>query len=351
MPVIFEQMSPDEYATRITDMPGPPPFLESTWNFPKSEIVDFVSTGDAAHDRFESTKDGDAVIKTFNNFKINAGHIVTVSNRCKGLYLNILGNLVIDGTLSMTARGANAEGRYVIIDKIRKQIYYCTEQDQDFDYSKFQVIPKIGAEGVGFTTTGVSITLTPPPVTNGACGVGGNGYNAKGGNSTSFSGGAGATASINGTVNPNGGANGGAGANGHKGDMKAPPVWGGGGAGNPGGLCSIAERCGVSGTGGLMILFVEGDIIFGVDGAIQSHGSNGGDGDPGVYAQYSVAVPGSGSGGGAIHLFYRKSMNAPSKVTATGGAAGLFHPSPWAPNLTQLAVSNGGTGTVNIVKL
>jgi hypothetical protein len=77
---------------------------ESIFSF-TSNLGDFSSTGDIAHDQFTSTLDGNPVVKTYNNFTVNTGHMVTPTLRCKGLYLNILGDLTVNGMLSMTATG------------------------------------------------------------------------------------------------------------------------------------------------------------------------------------------------------------------------------------------------------
>jgi hypothetical protein len=53
-----------------------------------------------------STTDGDVIVKQYTDLTINAGHTLTVSNRCKGLLVYVNGNCTINGTLSMTARGA-----------------------------------------------------------------------------------------------------------------------------------------------------------------------------------------------------------------------------------------------------
>jgi hypothetical protein len=296
-----------------------------------SNLGDFSSTGDIAHDQFSSVLDGNPVVRTYNNFTINAGHTVTPTNRCKGMYLNILGDLTVNGTLSMTARGANAEGQYIIIDKLSKFIYFSNNQPSDIvltqNPNQFCIINKIGGAAV------LVINGLANPGINGACGSGGCGFvefSSKpmglGGAGTSFSGGAGGGAKIGraNLTSQNGSSIGGAGGNGitDSGSYSA-----GGGAGNPGGT-SNAGATGSSGTGGLMILFVQGNIIFGANGSIQSNGSKGGN-------SYGS---GGGSGGGAIHLFHRGTINTPSKITATGGPAGTGTGNGTA----------GGKGTVNL---
>jgi hypothetical protein len=64
-----------------------------------------------------STQDGDPVIFFVDgDYTIPANTTVTPTNRCKGLYMFINGTLTNNGTISMTARGAHAEGRFVSID-------------------------------------------------------------------------------------------------------------------------------------------------------------------------------------------------------------------------------------------
>jgi hypothetical protein len=65
----------------------------------------------------KSTTDGDAVIFFVDDdYTVSTGTTITTTNRCKGLYMFINGTLTNNGTISMTARGANAEGRFVTID-------------------------------------------------------------------------------------------------------------------------------------------------------------------------------------------------------------------------------------------
>ena len=320
---------------------------ERMFTFPKESLGDFVSTGDISHDYFTSETDGDPVVLTYNNFIVNEGHLVIPTNRCKGLYLNILGDLTISGTLSMTARGASAEGRYVGIHKGSRMIYYATE-DIYKDVSGFEVIAATGGLGLAGPRNSPGI--------DGACGSGGgNGSGtsgARGGNGTSFSGGAGAGGGCSYAVGSSsyvrnhgldGSDNGGAGGAGWRYGGVNPAYGGGGGAGNPGGTCYQASRNGKDGTGGLMILFVSGNIVITDTGSIQSHGSDGGTGEVGAYDRRYSSYAGSGSGGGAIHLFHKGSITGSELVTATGGSV----TEGWLASNH----SNGGTGTINIVQI
>jgi hypothetical protein len=306
---------------------------------------DFVSTGSAAHDQFTSILDGDPVVKTFDNFTVNAGHTVTTTNRCKGLYLHIRGNLTVNGTLSMTARGAKAAGRNVVIDKSSGLIYYYVDTPQDKWYTqlpeRYTTIGKIGGALSGARAKG-------NPGIYGACAGGGAGYteyqdSGLGGAGTSFSGGAGGGARMGrGTgYGENGSSQGGAGG-------KAVSLQGytaGGGAGNPGGLGSNGTTvvtsyggAGAAGTGGLLILFVHGTITIGTNGEISSHGSQGGYGYGG----------GGGSGAGAIHVFHKSTITNTTKIKALGGAGGVHRAEQGWSGADGLS---GGNGTVNIVSL
>lgn len=316
-----------------------------------------------SHDQFESILDGPPILRTYNNFTVNAGHTVTPTQRCKGLYLNILGDLVINGNLSMSSRGASAVGQFVAVDKETKKIYYFNAVPTDPEYtnhlSRFILINKAG---------GIAVTATentrPAPANNNACGVGGGAGGAsrlttytsvKGGSGTSFSGGPGAGGGtdyhIDGVsweyfqAGEAGAINGGKGGAGRNGRNVLPSKGGGGGAGNPGGACQETERNGKSGTGGLMILFVHGDIIIGAQGSIQAHGAKGGDGKY-VSGRYT-AWAGAGSGGGAIHIVHRGTITGSDKVTAIGGAGGTNSSSPTYKKIAQ----PGGNGTVNIIKV
>lgn len=329
-----------------------PEGFESKFVFPAidPQNADFSSTGVSTHDQFASTLDGDPVLRTFNNFTINEGHLVTTTNRCKGLYLKIRGNLVVNGTLSMTARGAKTAGKYVAISHLTNNIYYF--ENDPGTLPQYTVISKIG--GIGLSAGDILTRLSSPgsPGIHGACASGGNSY-FKGGDGTSFSGGAGAgglAANNSGSGNytdPSGATpgaeNGGAGGNGARTSVNA---CGGGGAGNPGGF-GQRNNSGTDGTGGLLILFVDGDITFGPSGYIQSHGSKGGSGHPTLGGFYPYSSPGAGSGAGAIHLFHRQNISDPSKVVAIGGEDGGINYGA----LKGEGTCPGGNGTVNIIKL
>ena len=74
--------------------------------FPKSEGKFLTLTNSFS---FSSEVDGGPVVRTFDDFTVGAGTVVTTSNRCRGLYLNILGDCKIDRhTLHVTTRPQTA---------------------------------------------------------------------------------------------------------------------------------------------------------------------------------------------------------------------------------------------------
>jgi hypothetical protein len=335
MPLCLSGADPTFYKTKAlnTDLIQN---YQIKYAFPQTS-PNFISDGTPLNDSFSSVLDGAPVVRTYNDFVVNAGHTVTTSNRCKGLYLNILGNLVVNGKLSMTARGASCPGQHVIIDKDYRLIYYTSALESGFDYSQFTLINKDGGLGAA------PYIANPNPIidSRGACGAGGGtggkeGTTAflttRGGNGTSFSGGAGAGGGCLWHVDGSsiitygcgsvGSDNGGAGGAGAYSGYATPSVGGGGGAGNPGGICKQTSRNGSSGAGGLMIIFVHGNIIIGPYGSIEANGSKGGAGLVGVPGVSHPSYPGGGSGGGAIYLFNRGSINDQSRITVTGGEYG-----------------------------
>ena len=356
-------------AGRILHQKFIPLTAESMFQFNLNPTQDFMTNGVVANDEFVSTVDGPPVVKSFRNMTIQAGHTVRPTNRCKGMYLYIAGDLIIDGELTMTARGAKGPGKYVGIDP-RLGVFINSEDI--FTAKGFAVIHPTGGAGAptrtissGNQTTYVADGYAGSPGINGACGGGGGGgcahrqagYSTGGAGSagTSFSGGAGgggAASAARTLFADSGQPNGGSGGNGRCDtiDMYARPRAAGGGAGNPGGighrLCppaghpkyfDYAAYSGENGTGGLLILVVHGDIIFGPAGKITSNGSGGGKGHN---------ASGGGSGGGAIHIFHKGIITDPTKIQAQGGAGATSAvTTPYARGGT------GGAGSIVITKI
>ncbi len=275
-----------------------------------------------------STTDGDAVVKQYQSLTVNSGHTLTVSNRCKGLHIYVHGDLVLNGTISMTARGASASNanqtvsqkqtlnsifslnEYQILQSIYPRLY---NQDIIISYSSAN-----GGASRSITSSGNNGDSGVNGSSLFQCGGGGSGgvysysYTAtsgRGGNSTFFSGGAGSggvETGLSSQTSSQGSDTGGAGSDGKNSYSGGS---GGGGSGNPGGSGVNGGGSGSSGTGGQLIIMVGGQISG--NGIIESKGSNGGGGVCG----------GGGSGGGCIVVLF-KSQNFSGSIVSTGGSGG-----------------------------
>lgn len=244
------------------------------------------------------------------------------SVRKKGLVIYVDGDLTINAgaTISMTARGAIASGQ---------NLYLLSGQS----------IPATGANGgvgVANGTSHINNTgygnskfnpLQGSDGTNGQTGGGAaggssnfNGYTCKGGNAaagTSYSGGSGGGGC---TARQGSGTGGNAAANGGIGGC-AWTTWdwtGWGGVGNgPGQLCSGANATyfgnNNSGTGGLLIVYVKGNLI--LNGSIQANGVN-------SLAATSDFTNGGASGGGSVNVYHTGTKTGSGTITANGGTGG-----------------------------
>jgi hypothetical protein len=263
-----------------------------------------------------STTDGDAVVKQYQSLTVNSGHTLTVSNRCKGLHIYVQGDLVLNGTISMTARGASASNANQLVTS--KSIW-----NGIFSFKEFEIIRSIfpyfeditissssanGGNGVyapnnnyinGNNGSNGSSLFQCGGGGSGACGAhtgyGATATSGRGGNSTFFSGGAGSggvCAFTSSLTSSQGSDTGGAGSNGNN---NHPGMTASSGVGNPTG-----------GTGGQLIIMVGGKISG--SGAIESKGSN----------CTSAYYGGGGSGGGCILLLTKSSFFSGS-ILSTGG--------------------------------
>ncbi|MDD2756925.1 MAG: hypothetical protein PHS80_15535, partial [Methanothrix sp.] len=217
---------------------------------------------------------------------IDAGVTLTPAARKRGMFMYVDGALTVNGTISMTARGAaNVAGDRILI---------MTDGGTSYE------IPAVGNSGGNGQT--------------GAGGYGGGGSPA-GAAGTSYSGGSGSATNSAAVVN------GGAGGLGDGGYY-------GGGAGNPSG--SGAGE----GTGGLLIIYAK-TVVVSSTGKINSNGSNGGNG---------TVKHGGGSGGGSLNIFYQNALTNAGLITANGGAGGYGGSSGYWDG------GPGGAGTVRSVQ-
>lgn len=299
-------------------------------------------------------EDGEMVKEYHKGLIIDEGVIFTPENRCKGMMLLVYGDLVVNGTISMTARGANAPGDDLALDYENGDVLLNPQDLSQYPYT----ISKVGGTGAPRVTGYYSYVSgkTGSISTTYGCGGGGGGAGAAwtagagtanggaGGAGTSYSGGAGgggASCAYTTRTAGNGAINGGAGGNGIAYDSGGFGRGGGGGAGNPGGLyhrhntplvsCSNGE----TGTGGLLIIMVKGNIIIGPNGIIESNGSAGGYALNGTNRR---GAGGGGSGGGSINVLYNGSFTNNGTIQANGGMGGDG----------TVNGGNGGAGTVRV---
>jgi len=294
---------------------------------------------------FASIQDGDVVVKQFSNLTINAGHTVTTATRCRGLVIYVDGDCTINGTLSMTARGANAN------PTLANSIPATGIRLARFKYGSNETLAasdlggtgaggvgaawraaeagQLGVEGNGrifviareggaagsanhsfdwWNSVPGGAGGTNPNGTGGGGGGGAaGGWSGSGSAGTCYSGGSGGGAvRTNGYATAAGNAAAYGGAGGY-GNWTSPHDQGGGGAGNPGGS---GIQPGQSGTGGLLILMVKGNLTIGATGQVVSRGSNGG----------SAYQSGGGSGGGRILLLHAGNYSAAVAPSAAGGS-------------------------------
>jgi len=345
--------------------------------------------------------DGDMVVKQYESLTVNSGVTLTVDQPCRGLLIYVQGDCTINGSISMTARGANANPTIAgasdsnPVDSNGLRFPFRTELGNTSltasssllngcgEYARsviaehpsilnngdVLVIPRIGANGAAAVGcgTGYAVNSASNGV-NGQTGGGGGGGRAtggmysgveRGGVGSCFSGGAGsggsAHAGSSACASPGeqGGDYGGAGGrgSGYTGTGTGNGHTAGGGAGNPGGggsgVNSAANGYGVGnatpngnagGNGtGGLIILIVGGTL-----TIGSGGSITANGSAGgAKSRSEDGSGGGGSGGGSINLVYRSSYVNNGSVSVSGGAGGSGNRSG----------SAGGNGSIQILKV
>jgi hypothetical protein len=291
---------------------------------------------------FASTQDGPPVIKNFSSLFISRSVVISPTNRCRGMLIFVDGDATISGSISMTARGAKFTGSDASFTTINPPYlgdYWSTQLFPSSSY--LSRVFAVGASGgpAGTTPNGTGVVGTTG--TLGRSGGGGGGGAAPTGGAgsagTSFSGGSGG-----------GGGGPSPGANGIAFGGQGGPVlgYGGGGAGNPGGVTPAAAPfsplpvSAPSGTGGLLILIVRGNLKIGPNGSINANGSNGGNSLVGF-----GSAGGGASGGGVLYIYYGGTLTNNGTITSNGGTGGTAD----APSTAVGGA--GGAGTSIIQKL
>ena len=362
-----------------------------------------------------STTDGAMIVKHYNHLTVEEGAELKPQYRCRGMMILVNGDLTINGKITMTARGASGnpatafEGysvsssglklSFITLDTANatgsSNLDGCGSAAKAVaalfptisNVGKIITIQRSGGSGGGSVSArqdrpGIPGVPGYSPGTGYSGGGGGGGttnrtdtgqpsYYARSGygaTGTCFSGGsgggAGTTVKIasNDQTPYNAAPYGGKGGNTYT--TWFQQIYGGGGAGNPGGTYSystymwepgcyppgagpigIGENGG-NGTGGLLIIVVKGNIIFGPSGEISADGVRGGNALAGQWRS-----GGGGSGGGNIVLAYGggagfySGKTLANSVHANGGAGGIASGSSLAQG------GKGGNGSVQIVNL
>ena len=272
-----------------------------------------------ASDWFTSTKDTTSSWIIVNgNLTINAGQTVIPPVRKLFTVVYVTGNLVLNGVISMTARGANHSGTGdsggatpAVNIRIATGTFSTVTNPQ---------IPATGGAGALQRSTAGANPGTAG--TNGGTGggAGGEWFNAggavgAGAAGTCFSGGAGSGSVYRnsaGAGSAAGGANGGAGSDG----ASDGGTFSSGGSGNPAGTgyyFNVVDNrfIGGTGTGGVVIVLCEGSVTTSASGSIVANGSA---------SSTLTGFGGGGSGGGSITVLSKPLSSI--TVTANGGSSG-----------------------------
>ena len=260
----------------------------------------------------------------------------------KGMMIYCTGTLTNNGTISMTARGAKAEGQDVYLWENSDNSYEFVPAEgasgansvrittSGFWGGTFSIIGESGSNSINRQTAGGG---SGAAIANGDDGYGWTkttSISGAGASGTAYSGGTGGGAALgetlySGYTSESGSVNGG------KGGRSKSSYAGnaGSGAGNPGGTDGNDGSKGSNGTGGLLIIYANSLIN---NSNIEANGSNGGNG-------YKNAGGGS-SGGGSINIFYKDNYTENNgSITVDGGIA-------MCP--TGYQGGAGGTGSISV---
>jgi hypothetical protein len=327
--------------------------------------------------------DGDMVVKQYTSAIIDSGDTVTTDQPCRGLFILVKGDLTVNGTLTMSARGAFANPTTSggsdsnSVDSNGLRFPFITSGGSDSLTAAATLLNGCGTEarsvianfptlssdgtvisisrdgGAGgaladaFSSAGSTAGGTGGTATNGTGGGGaGKAYyfartkpGAKGG---CFGGGSGSGA-MRSFSNPGNNTNsstpvdyGGAGGQGQYAGQFNNVC--GGGAGNPAGGSTGASTGGTNGTGGVIILVVAGNVTIGASGKILANGSPGG-----TDASTTTDMEGGASGGGRIIIAHTGTYTNNGTVQAVGGKA--------ATSGMSGTGGDGGVGAVTIQQI
>lgn len=322
--------------------------------------------------------DGDMVVKQYTSATIDSGDTVTTDQPCRGLFILVKGDLTVNGTLTMSARGAFANPTSSggsdsnAVDTNGLRFPFITSGGSDSLTAANTLLNGCGTEArsviANFPTLSSDGTVVSIPrvgttrgsganaynntssvaggaggTTTNGCGGGGAGkayyraYSQDGGLSSCFGGGSGSGAVRSYSSNYSNSSNpvdyGGQGGQGqYSGSFQNVS---GGGAGNPAGGSTGTSTGGTNGTGGVIILVVAGNVTVGASGKILANGSPGG-----VASDDANNMEGGASGGGRIIIAHSGTYTNNGTVQAVGGKAATANMS-----------GTGGDGGVGVVTI
>lgn len=263
------------------------------------------------------------------NLTIDEGVTVTPTARKLGLLLLVDGALTVNGILDMTERGANhSDDGGSDLEAFDIRIYEISDETDN-------ILPAVGADGAASRSNrghGLHGSAGVDGQTggggSGAKGTDDNNYAGAGADGTSFSGGPGGGSARGGypAYAQDGGPRGGPGGDSAGASSSA-------GSGNPGGVG--VTKNGLDGTGGILILVVQGNVTIGSNGIIRANGTEGG-------GEAGAMVGGGGTGGGSITLCHAGTYTNNGTLQANGGPIG---------NGTNRNGGAGGAGSVRTVDI
>jgi hypothetical protein len=347
--------------------------------------------GDGSNGEFNSTgnfiytvtsEDNYSVIKQYTNFTLNYGHTLTTDKRCRGVFIFVRGNAVINGTINMNGKSG----------KTSKD--YSSQRIIQIPIGTVLIDIPSGGNGGNGGNGGTSDNINTPIALGssgtlgiwygggfGGAGAGGaGGYCDRGTYSGKVGGNAG-TSLLDNTIGNSGtggiwnnavptsggtggnfcGGGGGSGTNYTNGTGGN----GGGGAGIKGGKggstsdnTPTAENGDSNGGigGGLVVLIVKGNIT--INGSILCNGLNGGNGGDGTNGNsedtYSVGGSGGGGqgggGGGVVILVHKGTYTNNGTISVNAGTGGTGGTYGTGILNNGSSGSNGSSGTIgNII--
>ena len=304
------------------------------------------------------------VVKYHKNLTIDKGVTVTATNvnnltYKKGMYLCVLGDLVNNGTISMTARGTyNCDGENVYLWKNTDDTYEYIPANgaaKKSEYRPYYETPKL--DGNNGTNRGTGSGGLGNGIVNGLDGSN-NSYVGSSTGGTSYAGGNGSgsivrcnSSAVSASYSQASKLKGGDGSAWDAG--RETYYFAGAGAGTTGGNSSYCrlgtgntETKASDGTGGLLLVYTKNLENAGI---ITSNGSNGAGAECSLYGRYRGAVGGGGSGGGSVNIFY-KYITKIGELSAKGGNGGDVSKCTNA-NMGIYNGGNGGDGSVTLTKV